>query len=208
MTQFVLPLGGGARDPDRDYLVTDCNAHAAALIGRWKEWPFRTAILVGPPRSGKSMLAGMFASAGHDALDDADRADQTGLFHRWNRAQSDGHVLLLTARRPVGEWGLTIPDLASRLGASQQIALGDPDDALAEALLRRHVATRGISIADRDVAYALARTDRSYAAIEALAETLDRLSLEKQRPISQKLVREALAVDGRHNPEEAGDTDG
>src|SRR5690606_37159158 len=68
-------------------------------------WPFRTAILSGPPRSGKSLLARWFAQSGKgEAIDDADRIDEHDLFHRWNRAQESRRPLLLVSGLEEGAW--------------------------------------------------------------------------------------------------------
>ena len=60
-------------------------------------------LLEGVPGLGKTLLARWFASSGHgEAIDGADRWDETALFHRWNRAQEDGRPLL---RVGVGQGG-------------------------------------------------------------------------------------------------------
>ena len=41
---------------------------------------------------------------------------QTALFHLLNLAHAHGAEVLMAARAPVRDWGVTLPDLASRLG--------------------------------------------------------------------------------------------
>ena len=157
-------------------------------------WPFRTAILIGPPRSGKSLLARWFVESGAGAvLDSADALPEDELFHHWNRAQASGRPLLLVSDRAPGEWKVALPDLASRLGSALLIEIGAPDDELVAGLIVEHSARRGLVLGDQVMAYLLPRVERAHAEIELLIETLDRLSLERKSPVTISLARDALA---------------
>lgn len=161
------------------------------------QWPYRTAILTGPPRSGKSLLARWFAAnGGGEAIDDADRMDEHALFHRWNRAQADGKPLLLVASRGPGEWRIGLPDLASRLGAALPLVIGPPDDELLAGLVDVHAAARGLALPEGAASYLLPRIERSHAAVEAVIAAADRLSLERKAPVTISLLRDALAEHG------------
>jgi hypothetical protein len=64
-------------------------------------------VLLGPPRSGKSLLARWFVENGRgEAIDDAQRLDETDLFHRWNRTQEAGTPLLIVGGEPPWEIAL------------------------------------------------------------------------------------------------------
>lgn len=157
-------------------------------------WPFRTAILAGPPRSGKSLLARWFAESGvGEAVDGADSLPEDELFHRWNRAQADGRPLLLVTDSAPGAWNVALPDLASRLGSALLIEIGPPDDELVAGLIVEHSARRGLVLGEQVMGYLLPRVERSHAEIELLIETLDRLSLERKSAVTISLVRDALA---------------
>lgn len=157
-------------------------------------WPFRTAILAGPPRSGKSLLARWFAESGAgEVLDSADSLPEDMVFHQWNRAQASGRPLLLVSDRAPGEWKIALPDLASRLGSALLIEIGAPDDALVAGLIAELSARRGLVLGEQAIAYLLPRVERTHAEIELLIETLDRLSLERKSPVTISLVRDALA---------------
>jgi hypothetical protein len=159
-----------------------------------ESWPFHTAILTGPRRSGKSLLARWFAESGAgESVDDAEALDENGLFHRWNRAQATGHPLLLVSNLMPGEWKIALPDLASRLGSALLIEIGRPDEELVAGLIEEHAARRGLVLGDLALAYLLPRVERSHAEIELLIETLDRLSLERKSPVTISLLRDAIA---------------
>jgi chromosomal replication initiation ATPase DnaA len=195
MTQIALPLDvRGSAGPVRIVTGTTNRAAVEALAAP-ESWPFRAAVLVGPERSGKSLLARWFAENGAgEAIDDAHCADETDVFHAWNRAQQGGAALLLTARPG---WQIALPDLASRLGGSLQLALGLPDDVMIAELIAAHAEQRRLALGEGAASYLAPRIERSHAAIEAVIEAIDRLSLERQAPATMSVWRDALeAVQG------------
>ena len=98
MSQIALPLAWQPDARDAEFLVSPSNAVAVAMLERWATWPVRTAVLAGPPRSGRSLLGRIFAArAGAQVIDDAHREPEEALFHAWNRAQEAGRPLLLIA---------------------------------------------------------------------------------------------------------------
>ena len=198
MSQIALPLPAGATGPSR-IVVGAANAHVAEALAAPETWPFRTAVLTGPPRSGKSLLARWFAESGKgEAIDDAQSLDETALFHRWNRAQEAGTALLIVGGEP--PWNIALPDLRSRLGAALQLEVGLPDDAMAGDLLLALAEQRGLPLGADAAAYLVPRAGRSFADLEKLAAAIDRLSLERKAPATQTIWRAAL--EAVHGPEE------
>lgn len=195
MSQIALPLDVRDRAGPARIVVGDANRAAIEALREPARWPFRTAILFGPPRSGKSLLARWFAEGGAgEALDDAQSLGETALFHAWNRAQEHGTPLLLTA---TSGWQVALPDLASRLGGSLQLAIAAPDDEIIADLLAAHAEQRRLVLGDGAAAYLVPRIERSWAAVEAVVEAIDRLSLERQAPATMSVWRDALeAVQG------------
>jgi hypothetical protein len=201
MGQIALPLSAGlGLNPARIVLG---NANQAAVDGLLapETWPFRTAILSGPPRCGKSMLAQWFATnAAPEScaamIDDADKQDETALFHRWNRAQEQGETLLLTVSQAADEadvaWHIALPDLASRMGAALHLQIGAPDDTMLAALIAAHAEARGLNFADDGLRYLASRCERSHLGAESLVALIDRLSLERKAPPGPAIWREAL----------------
>ena len=189
MSQIALPLGNGTDGPSR-IVVGNANAAIFEACAVAATWPFRTAIVAGPPRSGKSLIARWFAAEGlGEAIDDAGQIDETELFHRWNRAQESGTPLLLTTG---GEWQIALPDLASRLGAALHLVIGAPDDAMLGELIAVHAEQRGLALGPDAAAYLVPRCIRSHLGVEQLVQVIDRISLEKKLPPTQGLWRDAL----------------
>lgn len=204
-SQIALPLS--ARGAAQRIVVGDANAGVIEALQAPERWPFHVAVLTGPARSGKSLLA-RWAGALHgerlDVIDDAQGMDETALFHRWNAVQQggtrEGGALLLVADAGADGWRITLPDLASRIGGSLQLEIGAPDDAMAADLILAHAEARGLSLPEGAADYLVPRTERSFAAIEALVATIDRISLERQSPATMSVWRAAL--EALHGPEQ------
>ena len=196
VSQIALPLIPVRTGEPASIVIGSGNRAVAEALGAPETWPFRTAILHGPPRSGKSLFARWFANrhAG-GVIDGVERLEETEIFHRWNRAQEDGFPLLLVVD---GErWDITLPDLRSRMGAALQLEIGPPDDALAAELMLSHAAQRGLALGEGAPAYLVPRMERSYSATEKIVAEIDRLSLERQVPATLSVWRDALeAVQG------------
>lgn len=200
MSQMALPLDWTqARDFSSGFLVSDCNAEAVRHLEHSGTWPVRTSILVGPPRSGKSLLGGLFARATGGAIVD-DVADQSddAMFHAWNRAQETRLPLLLIAETAPEHWAVTLPDLCSRLRAAPVIEISDPDDGLIAPLIARLFLDRGTGIDDGVAAYLAPRIERSYAAIHELVTNLDEAALAEHKRITVPFARQFFA--GRDAP--------
>lgn len=196
MSQIVLPLAMRRSGEASRIVVGAANEAVVDALGRPETWPFRTAVLAGPPRSGKSLLARWFAAQGAgEAIDGANALDETALFHRWNRAQEDGRPILLVVD---GQgWDIALPDLRSRMGAALHLEIGTPDDAMVGALIEAHAEERGLALGEGALTYLVPRATRSFAAIERLVAMIDRLSLERKVPATLSVWRDALeAIEG------------
>ncbi len=209
-SQIALPLGGNLATTAQRIVIGDANAAVIEALQTPERWPFNVAVLSGPPRSGKSLI-GRWARA-HvgserlEVIDNAETLDETDLFHRWNAVQQggtrEGEVLLLIANadEELGGWRIALPDLASRIGGSLQLAIAAPDDDMAGALILAHAEQRGLSLPEGAADYLVPRTTRSFAAIEALVAAIDRISLERQTPATMSVWRAAL--EALHGPEQ------
>lgn len=200
MSQIALPLSAGQTVPLR-LVLGNANRAALEAFAAAASWPFRTAVLSGPPRAGKSLIARLFTDQRlGEAIDDADQLDETALFHRWNRAQEAGTPLLLVTNRHEHGWRIELPDLASRISAALRLEIGTPDDAMLGELILLHAEQRALALGHEAAAYLAARSERSHLGAERLVAMIDRLSLERKAPPTQGIWREALEV--LHGPTE------
>lgn len=197
MDQIALPLNWPVADGDDDFLVSDANRTAFEHLKRWSVWPVSATLLTGPRKSGRSLLGRIFVRkcAGR-LLDEADKRDEEEIFHAWNEAQGRRRPLLLIADRPPPEWEIGLPDLRSRIAATPQVEVREPDDDLIGGLLIKLLGDRGIA-APLDVAeFIVPRIERSYVAVQKAVDTLDRALLSHHRRMTVPMARNALAAAG------------
>lgn len=192
MRQIALPLPLPNESAPR-IVVGNANAAAVDAMADASRWPFRTAVLSGQPRCGKTLLGRWFQQSGAgDVLDDADRLDETAVFHAWNRAQESGRPLLVISDAMPGTWQITLPDLRSRLGAALHLEIGAPDDVMMGELIALHAEMRSLPLDEAAIAYLVPRCERSHLAAEQIVAAIDRLSLERKQPPTLSVWREAL----------------
>ncbi len=193
MRQIPLPLGSCAEAQPARIVVGSANSQVIEALGQVAGWPFRTALLFGPPRSGKSLLGRWFAeSSAGEVIDNADKLDEAELFHRWNRVQESGRPLLIVANAADGGWNITLPDLASRMAAALHLEIGEPDDAMMAELIAVHAEMLGLALGPDAASYLVPRVERSHLEVERLVGTIDRLSLERKQAPSLAIWREAI----------------
>ena len=219
LAQLTLDLPHRAALSAEDFLVSDCNLAAVRLIDSWPNWQDHVQLLIGPAASGKTHLARVWqALSGAQALgpenlamnvldamgegtplvaEDADRRlyDEKALFHLLNLARENRLFVLLTAQTAPSRWGISLPDLLSRLNAVPVIQIGAPDEALIRTVMLKHFADRQLDIDPKVLTYLALHVDRSLAAAEAAVAAVDRAALATGRKISRQLVIEALAAE-------------
>lgn len=209
---FDLPLTEAMTR--ESFYPSPSNAVALQTVERWLDWPGRKLLLLGPDGSGKTHMAHVWARmtgalilAGRDMADqdparfsrrpvvveDADQigAAETALFHLHNVVTEAG-ALLMTAKTPPRDWGLTLPDLSSRMQATQTVRLEAPDDALLSAVLIKLFADRQVTVAPNLIAYLVTRIPRSISAARAVVADLDARALAAGRPITRALAGDLL----------------
>lgn len=217
--QLPLAMPHQAAMNREDFLVGEGNREAAAFIDAWPDWPASVVLLIGPNGSGKTHLVNIWAAksrakvvaapdladadpaelilTGAVAVEDADdpALDEKALFHLLNAARGRGASVLVTAHSAPAVWGVTLPDLLSRLRAAQPAFLGPPDDELLQKVMIKLLADRQLAIDAGVLDYILLRMERSCAAACALVEALDRESLARGRRITKAIAAEVLAPD-------------
>jgi chromosomal replication initiation ATPase DnaA len=103
-----------------------------------------------------------------------------------------GRPLLMTASAPPRDWGVTLPDLISRLQAASVVHLGAPDDALLSAVLVKLFSDRQVAVASNLIPYLVSRMPRRISAARRLVQALDARALSRGRPITRQLAGEVL----------------
>ena len=223
--QLTLGLSLPAAMGRADFLEAPSNALALSAIEDPAGLPGGKLVLTGPAGSGKTHLARIWAAQrGARAVDSralagelpalmalpagaavvidnaagvaGRQAAEEALFHLHNHLMAGRGSLLVTARQPVRDWGLDLPDLASRLSATVHVALAAPDDALIAAVLVKLFNDRQITVQPSLIDYLLGRMERSLASARALVARLDTRAAALKRPVTRQLAQEVLAEAG------------
>jgi chromosomal replication initiation ATPase DnaA len=203
--QLPLPLGwrDDERQEEETLLVGSANRNAVAALRGWQHWGTPIAILYGPPRSGKSALAGWFRKSvpGASAIDPADTADEAACFHACNRALAGEGPLLLVVPGTAGSWRPDLADLNTRVRAAQQLEIEMPDPEFYAALLQRRVADAALHLPADVARYIAERGERSFIALDVAAERLVAMARMTGQRLSLPVVRAMLTM---ASPVEAG----
>lgn len=216
--QLSFDLPGIAALGREDFFVSPANALAVAMIENTSAWPAQKLVLSGPAGSGKTHLTHVWAAqsgasivkaqelpagdvatlaAGNVAVEDIPRIATASeamdaLFHLHNLVLANGHALLMTGRGAPARWGLGLPDLQSRVSATQTAILEPPDDQLLGVLLAKLFADRQVTPRADVIPYLLTRMDRSFQAAQTLVDRLDRASLAAGRNLTRQFAAQVL----------------
>lgn len=207
MTQLVLPLETRSATGRADFIVAPGNASAVAFIDSFPNWSAPAAVLYGPPASGKSHLAAVWAQKSGAAVIEASALEanipdgalvvenvapgvaEAPLFALIER----GAPLLLTAQTAPADWPVVLPDLVSRTRALLGFALWAPDDALLMGLAVKLFADRQLVVPESVVSHMIASLERSPGAIRDFIARADAVALAEKRPINLSLIKGLLA---------------
>lgn len=215
---FDLPaLTALGRD---DFFISPANAVAVATIDAAQPWPNDKLVLSGPAGSGKTHLTHVWAAQtpGTQIIAACDLASadipalaqgpvavenvpqiaqntpaQNALFHLHNLLLSEGQPLLLTGRAAPNHWGMSLPDLQSRMAGTHLVTLAAPDDALLSAVLAKLFNDRQITPKPDVIPYLVLHMDRSFQAAARIVQQLDSAALAEARTVSRPLAMRLIA---------------
>lgn len=214
--QLILDLGTVPRLDRERFHVSPANAAALALVEMWPRWPGFALLICGPAGAGKSHLARIWAQMAQALVVAApdiggvslaglgpgkavvvEQADAIGrgeadLFHLFNLLRESNGWLMLTACAGPDHWGLSTPDLLSRLRLAPMALISAPDDALVRQVLAKNLADRQVRVDPGVIDYILVRMERSFEAARLLAVQLDAAALARGTAITRAIAAEVL----------------
>lgn len=123
-----------------------------------------------------------------------DRGNEEKLFHIYNHyiGLADKRHVLMTSRFAPQGLDIVIPDLRSRLLGSPNVSIRNPDDLLLTQVLGKQLHDKGFQPSEDLLNYAVKLMERSWTAPKKLSDMINKMSLDIQKPLTKKLVREAL----------------
>jgi chromosomal replication initiation ATPase DnaA len=215
--QLTFPLDMAAKFTAEDFLVAPANAAAHAAITAWPDWPAHGLLLSGPPGSGKSHLAAIWAErAGAPVVDagsltpemisdlnagaaiaveniDFPDASEKILFHFMNAVKEQALWVLMTASQVPSLVWPKLPDLASRLRQLPGAVLQPPDDGLVRAVLVKLFDDRQLAVDAEVIDYVARRMERSLGAAREVVAALDEEALALGRRVTKPVASVVLA---------------
>jgi len=181
------PPGSG-----KSHLLQAACAHAGSA-GRATAWLPLAAV----KGEGPALLDGfegldLVALDGLDAVAGLD-AWEAGLFTLFNGIAERGGALAFAAAAAPAATPIRLPDLASRLAASEVHRLEPLAEAEQATALQARAARRGLELPDETLAFLTRRAPRDFATLCRMLDALDTESLAAQRRLTVPFVRDWLA---------------
>lgn len=202
----------------QDFFVAPCNAEAVQLIDLWPAWITPMQFIYGPHASGKSHLLAVWqeksgalaisadaigagvdvtalASAQAVIIDNCETLHSDAeehLFHIFNDLKLRDVPCLIAGALPPSQMRFEIPDLASRLRSLPAIGLGEADDTLLQAVMKKLLLDRQLEMNPQVMDYVMLRVDRNCEAILNFVARLDEYSLALGKPITRNIAADVL----------------
>lgn len=190
-----------APEPDftfETFIEAPSNTGAFNVVRAWPAWPAPAMMLLGPEGTGKTHLGDAWLKQSHGVfLDDAHARTEGDLFAFINRAlRGEISGLLLASRVPPNEWGVSLPDLRSRLSAMPVIQLHEPDDDSLRPITSALFQRRGREVTTDVVDYLLKYTDRSVPALRATIRLIDETASSAKADVTKAFTAKVLRENG------------
>ena len=217
MQQTAFSFSGSDAYDLAEYIESTSNSLAYNAIANWpNNWgvnPYsKTLIIQAAKSSGKTFLAkkwaaktgALFIKKDHelggslldnhqafiiDGLDDS--WDEEQVLHLFNIIHENGKYLLITATK-IPE--IKLPDLASRINASNRLEIAMPDDELTKMLIFKLFSNHSVVISQEVVNYLIKILPREFPEIINSVEKINAYALQNKHKITVPLIRVALAI--------------
>ncbi len=199
----------------QDFYVSENNINAYKLIESWPKWSSRFINIFGPKGCGKTHLINIIKNKIDSVLIPASKVDTKVLLNYKikecliiddfnnqideelfytiiNMGIQDNKYLIVSSLDPLKRLKVNLKDLNSRFTSFVEVGIDLPTDDLLRVILTKNFSDKQIEITKKNIEYILKNIDRSYEKINLFTNLIDKLSLEKGKPINLSLIKKVL----------------
>ena len=201
-----------------DFFVSKSNYFAYNLILNWPKWEKNIINLNGDKFCGKTHLTKIFIKKFKafkiDAKNlsdekikefkihqnfvlenfDQNLVNEKLIYSLINIVEQDNMSLIINSRKALNKYSFKLNDLNSRLKNCLNAKIELPDDSLMFAIILKNFSDRQIFTDKKIINYVIKNIDRSYSKICEFIYKVDQVSLQKQKPVTIKTIKEALKI--------------
>ena len=202
-----------------DYIITESNSFAFDLISRMIKGEINQGVISGPSFSGKTHLSKILIKniGGNESLyidrdykkiiekvgssnliviENIDKVledkSEEDLFHIINFTKENDKKLLMTSCKSISNIEFKLEDLKSRLNATLEAKIMQPDDELMKLVLIKIFNDKQLLINPNVIDFLRSRLERSYKSINDFIEKIDKFSLERGKKITIALINDLI----------------
>ena len=201
-----------------DFFVSKSNYFAYNLILNWPRWEKNIINLNGDKFCGKTHLTKIFIkkfkafkidakNLSDDKIKefkihqnfvlenfDQNSVNEKLIYSLINIVEQDNKYLIINSRKALNKYTFKLNDLNSRLKNCLNAKIELPDDSLMFAIILKNFSDRQIFTDKKIINYVIKNIDRSYSKICEFIYKVDQVSLQKQKPVTIKTIKEALKI--------------
>ena len=201
-----------------DFFVSKSNYFAYNLILNWPKWEKNIINLNGDKFCGKTHLTKIFIkkfkafkidakNLSDDKIKefkihqnfvlenfDQNSVNEKLIYSLINIVEQDNKYLIINSRKALDKYSFKLNDLNSRLKNCLNAKIELPDDSLMFAIILKNFSDRQIFTDKKIINYVIKNIDRSYSKICEFIYKVDQVSLQKQKPVTIKTIKEALKI--------------
>ena len=196
-----------------DYIFDETNKSAFEIINSFPNWQNNLVNLVGPKKSGKSLLLKILEithsflyisekSFQKDNLDtifkserlilDMDVLLEDKVFSIVNDFYTNKKYLVISSNKPLTNIQFKLKDLSSRFKLFNIIEILNPSDHLIYSLIIKFFSDNQIVIKKELVNFIVKKIDRSYLRVNNFLEKLNNQSIIEKRKIDFKMINKVI----------------
>ena len=218
LDQLLLNFKNNKNFNYEDFFVSKSNYFAYNLILNWPKWEKNIINLNGDKFCGKTHLTKIFIKKFKafkiDAKNlsdekikefkihqnfvlenfDQNLVNEKLIYSLINIVEQDNKYLIINSRKSLNKYSFKLNDLNSRLKNCLNAKIELPDDSLMFAIILKNFSDRQIFTDKKIINYVIKNIDRSYSKICEFIYKVDQVSLQKQKPVTIKTIKEALKI--------------